>query len=110
MKPETVGLAIQAFAALGALGWFTQYLNGRREQKRKDTVEPTEAVVRSAVALVEPLEQRVHALTERVTTLEAQERLHREVLHTHAEWDRLAYAIAIEFGASLPKPPPLFPH
>lgn len=84
------------------------YIIARREQSRKDKIEPTSIIVDTAVKLVEPLRVQVTSLSERVTILERKAADQRRILHHHAEWDTAVMALAVKNQWVIPPPPPLF--
>ena len=69
LDADAVGIVIKLVAAAASLGWFFTYLNGRREQIRKDKNEPVTTVVGAATELAGAVEDILKPLREEIRSL-----------------------------------------
>lgn len=100
--------------AVGGGGMATLLLLPRSRRKitaesSKIDADAAKVLTGAALALVDPLEQRVTALTVRVEDLEQYKAAQAAVLVTHASWDSMAIIKLQEAGIKIPPAPPLYP-
>lgn len=106
---------LTAVGGIGGIGGLVLLLHWRKNGRKIDAeagkaeAEGVDVIANAAVALVEPLQQRLSEVEAQVRELLAWKRDQEAVLVEHATWDEMAVAALAQAGITLPSPPPLYP-